>query len=278
MKQMEDRQHILTCKDPIAKAYRDKLIIGLRTDLYKIQTSPFIVNHLIRIIREYHYGSDVTKLKPDDVLDEKASYAALINKVIDFGADNLLSAVITHHVSVIQEKHIDDNGLSNSINIIGWTRGIIRLLLEYTNGIWLYRSSILHGKEELSREHLVRTQAVELLHRLKCDPYRLPYTFRDLPTRTRSYLMKSPLQSVLNWIDRVSVALDRQAQNSKLAVSDIRYWLKGIGPYSTNRMKGKYVVPGCTVDYDSDTTLQYEELYPDEDPNQMTWVCDKKLL
>ena len=48
MKQMEDRQHILTCKDPIAKAYRDKLIIGLRTDLYKIQTSPFIVNHLIR--------------------------------------------------------------------------------------------------------------------------------------------------------------------------------------------------------------------------------------
>ena len=168
-----------------------------------------------------------------------------------------------------------DNGLSNSINIIGWTRGVIRLILDYTNSIWLYRSSVLHSKDELSREQLVRSQAVELLSKLKRDPYRLPYIFRDLPTRTKSQLMTSPLQNVLNWIDRVSVALYRQAKNNKLGVSDIQYWLKGTGPFLKRRCQGKYIMPGCTVDYDSDATMQFEDLHPDENPIRMTWICEK---
>lgn len=67
MRYVEDRQHVLTCKDPIAQAHRDKLLLGLRTDLYKLQTSAFIVNHMIRILREYHSGNEVQTLTVDDV-------------------------------------------------------------------------------------------------------------------------------------------------------------------------------------------------------------------
>ena len=121
---------------------------------------------------------------------------------------------------------------------------------------------------------MVRNQAVALLHQLKCDLHRLPYTFRDLTSRKKSQLLSQPLSSVLNWVNRVSVALDRQSENSKLGVSDIRYWLNGKLLHRNQNITEKYIMPGCDVEYDSDCTLEFCERYPDEDLDGATWTCE----
>ena len=275
---VEDRSHVLQCHDPLAQTYRDTAMLSLRDELYKIQSSPFLISHVLRLIRQYHARQPIQMLTEDDFLDEEQCYVPLINKVASYGVDNLLSAVVTQHLTTIQDEYIRDTGLSNSINIIGWTRGFIRLILEYTHGIWMYRCSILHNKDDLSRDTLVRQQAVELLYQLRRNPYRLHYGSRDLLTRKKSQLLTSSLSSVLNWIDRVSVAIDRQTQNSKLGVSDIRYWLNGKTPYGKPLAQfgdTKYIMPGCTVEYDSDDTLTYEERFPDENTEAATWTCEK---
>ena len=125
--------------------------------------------------------------------------------------DNLISGVVTDHFSEIQDHYIDDYGLGNATHVVKWNRQFIQLILNYTNEVWLYRCSVLHGKDNLQRDTHIRHQVVELLMRLRRDPYQLPHGSRDLVSRSRSKIMNSELTSILNWISLVSITLDVQS-------------------------------------------------------------------
>ena len=142
---------------------------------------------------------------------------------------------ITDYVSSIQDQYIDDNGLGHTTHVIKWNRQFIRLIMDYTNDIWLFRCSVLHGQDKVHRNTVVRNQAVDLLMKLRRDPYKLPHGSRDLAIRSRSKIMSSELSSVLNWISRVSNALDIQSKNLRLGRQDIRDWLKTGAPYERSR-------------------------------------------
>ena len=282
-KAVEDRKHILSCRDPLSIAFRNKQILGLRASLQKIHTNPFITNHIIRSLYQYHGGYNISLIPIRPTMSELEKLDSIaINDTITLGMDNFLSAVVTKSISDAQHRYIIDHGLSNVINITGWNKGVIRIMFEYTNSIWLYRSSILHEKKELNREAMIRQQAVDLLFQLRRNPYKLHYSGRDLSARRRSDIMNAPLSRVLNWIDRVSVALDKQSKNAQLGTSDIRRWLHSdLHPSKTHanneieKYDDGFYVHGCYVDYDSDATLSNFDRYPDEQPELMTWVCDK---
>ena len=211
-KHVEDRNHVFLCKDELAVTYRDQALIELKKDLLKIHTDHFLTNHIIRILRQYHSEFPVTEIQlRDDAGKFERCRAKLLNMVIDSGANNLLSGVITSDLSEIQQYHIDDHELSSVTHISKWNRSFIQLILNYTNDLWLYRCSILHSQKNLQRDTLIRNQAISLLQKLRRDPFQLPHASRDLAHRSCSKMMTADLSSVRNWIAHVSVALDLQA-------------------------------------------------------------------
>ena len=168
--------------------------------------------------------------------------------------------------------------MNNVTHITKWNRSFIQLILDYTNNLWLYRCTILHSKTNLQRDKLIRSQAIELLRKLRCNPFLLPHSSRDLSQRSASTLMAADLSSVRNWIARVSVALDLRTKNAKLGLCDIRDWLNTKSTYtSKNLIEGGYFMPGCTVDYDSDETLDFFDRYPDEYVEAETWDCNRSI-
>ena len=106
-----------------------------------------------------------------------------------------------------------------------WTRGIFHLLFDHSNGIWHNQCFILHDANKNTHETSIRKQAIGLLYQLKTDRFCLLCTLRDLSQRTKSHLLTEMLSNVLNWINSVSVALDRQAENTILGLEYIRQWL-----------------------------------------------------
>ena len=273
--QVETREHVLLCTDELAITYRDKMLLGLKTDLLKNHTDPFLTNHIMRILRQFHSGYPVTKIPIlPDIGGIQLHRIQLLNTVIDNGVDNLLSGVITREISEFQQFHITDQSLESVINIVRWNRMFIRLILDYTNSLWLYRCTILHSTKNLQRDTILRKQAIDLLRKLKYDPFQLPYNSRDLMHRSSSKMMTADLSSVRNWIARVSVALDIQSKNVKLGLSDIRNWLDMKSTLTSHRDDG-FFIPGCDVDYDSDTTIEFFDKYPDERIDAKTWDCDR---
>ena len=266
------------CKDELAVTFRDQNLIELKKDLLKIHIDQFLTNHIIRIIRQHHSEFPVAKiqLRDDDGIFESWR-AKLINRVIENGIDNLLSGVITSDLSEIQQYHIEDDELSSVTHISKWNRSFIQLILNYTNNLWLYRCKILHSQNNLQRDTLIRNKAISLLQKLRRDPFQLPHASRDIAHRSRSKMLTADLSSIRNWIARVSVALDLQAKNVKLGISDIRDYLIMKSTLTSDDTEGGdgYYVPGCTVDYDSDVTLDFFEKYPDERTDADTWDCDR---
>ena len=109
----------------------------------------------------------------------------MINLVVGNGIDNLLSGVITTDLSEIQQHHIDDNGLDQDTHIVKWNRLFIQLIMDYTNSLWLYRCSVLHSQKNLQRDTMLRNQTVELLYKLRRDPFQPPHSSRDLANHSR---------------------------------------------------------------------------------------------
>ena len=249
----------MICNDPVAKAKRHELLLQLREALTKIHTDPFIINQVFRIFRLFHSNMPIPLIP---ITEANTFFEHLkirfMNQVIDCGVDNIISGVITDYVSSIQDQYIDDNGLGHTTHVITWSRQFIRLIMDYTNDIWLFRCSVLHGQDKVHRDTVVRNQAVDLLMKLRRDPYKLPHGSRDLAIRSRSKIMSSELSSVLNWISRVSNALDIQSKNLRLGRQDIRDWLKTGTPYERSRThRDGFYVTGCTVEYDSDITIDF---------------------
>ena len=59
---IEGRHRVFVCKDALAIAARDRLLINLRDSITKIHTDPFLVNHIFRIFRLHHSEAPVPQL------------------------------------------------------------------------------------------------------------------------------------------------------------------------------------------------------------------------
>ena len=196
----------------------------------------------------------------------------LINHQISFGIDNMLSGALTKQLSQVQKHHIATFKVGKMTTIRSWNRNFIELMLEHANEIWKYRSEILHEEEKLTREAAMREQAVNLLLRLRQDPHQVSFQFRNLLNRTRHYLRTTHARNVRSRLNKITLAVEIEANRRKRGVNDIRWWMEGrLGTRNdAERLWGK--IHGLDPDYDSNDT-KYDFLrYPDEDPNAGTWI------
>ena len=158
-------------------------------------------------------------------------------------------------------------------SIRAWNRNFIELMLDHTNDIWKYRSEVLHEEEKLTREAAMREQAVHLLLRLRQGPHQVTFQFRKLLNWTRHYLRTTHARNVISWLNRITLAVEMEANRSKRGVNDIRWWIEGrLDEIKENeRLWGK--MHDLEPDYDSDDT-RYENLrFPDENPCASTWIA-----
>lgn len=259
----ETRTHLFQCPHPVSKTNRTTLLLNLRTHLQGIATSPLIVNHILRCLYQFHNGFEVTPINTALAKDitEKTQMNA-INHQISFGIDNLLSGALTLQLASAQRhysKNQHNGPKSKNINYNSWNRSFIKLILDYSNDLWLYRCKILHDDEKLTRESTVRAQAVTLLESLKKDPFQVPFSFRNLLNRSPHYLKTTHLRNVRNWLNRINFAVELEAGRRKNGVNDIRRWLTNEDKIehddsnSENNRNNKIAMVGTKVD--NSTTL-----------------------
>ena len=271
--EVEDRLHIMQCSNEVAKTNRIGLLVELRKKLNRLQTSPLITNHIIRSLHQFHNGYPVPLINVERADHEvEKQNMKLINYQLSFGIDNLLSGALTTHLSLVQKHHIETYNVGKMTSIRAWNRNFIELMLDHANDIWKFRSEVLHEEEKLTREAAMREQAVNLLIRLRQDPHQVTFQFRNLLNRTRHYLRTTHARNVRSWLNRITLAVEMEANRRKRGVNDIRWWIEGrLSKKKENeRLWGK--IHDLDTDYDSDDT-RYENLrFPDEHPYSSTWI------
>ena len=267
--EVETRLHIFQCTNQVAKTYRTELLVKLRKKLQRIQTSPFITNHIIRCLHQFHGNFSVSMINSSTGKDETEKlHMNLLNHQISFGIDNLLSGTLTVQLSEIQKHFIKNYNVGKHTSIWAWNRNIITCMLDHANDIWKYRSEILHEEEETT----MREQAIHLLLNLRKDPYQIPFTFRNLLNRTRQYLRTTHMGNVRSWLNRITYAVELGAGRRTNGVNDIRWWIHGKSGELNDKKRLWGEIHGLDSDYDSDDT-EYDILrYPDENPDLHTWI------
>ena len=245
----ETRTHLLQCQHPVSKTNRNTALINLRTKLQGISTSPLITNHILRCLHQFHNGFHIPTINVDTAKNEVEKEQMLaINYQIDFGIENLLSGALTLPLVAVQ-RHYTKTRLaqqpSNSqINFTSWNRSFITLLLDYSNELWQFRCQVMHDEAKLTRESTVRDQAVTLLDSLKKDPFRVPFSFRNLLNRSRHYLRTTHLRNVRSWINRINYAVELESGRRKNGVNDIRRWMAGTSEIETlNDLPASQYIP-----------------------------------
>ena len=147
-----------------------------------------------------------------------------INKQFMLGIENLLSGVLTSHLTSIQQHHINTYNVGKFTSILSWSRNVIRLLLDHSNSLWQYRSKILHDDNLLTREATLRNQAIALLNEYKQTPHKIAYEQREYLNRSVTYFKTTHLRNVRSWLNRMSVAIETEANRIKNGRTDIRRW------------------------------------------------------
>ena len=98
-------------------------------------------------------------------------------------------------------------------------------MLDHANELWQFRSKILHDEALLTREALLRNQAVDIIISYKATLYKVAYEQRHLLDRTTTYLRSTHLRNVRSWLDRINLAIEEEANRVKNRRSDIRNWM-----------------------------------------------------
>ena len=223
----ESRLHLFTCKNIVAKSFRNLELAKIRKELRRIQTAPMLTNHIIRALHQFHNNYPVSMLQPKQGHDPTESqHMHLINEQFKLGIDNLLSGALTTYLSSIQQHHISSYNVGKFTSIRTWNRKVIRLLLDHANALWQYRSKILHDEDLLTREATLRNQAIEILNEYRQTPQKIAFEQRELLNRTVSYLKKTHLRNVRSWLNRINIAIETEANRVKNGRTDIRRWLE----------------------------------------------------
>jgi len=221
----ETRTHLFTCNNIVAKTFRHLEITKVRKELRRIQTAPLLTSHLLRALHQYHNNYPVSMISSSNETDPtEKNHMESINKQFMLGIDNLLSGVLTSHLTSIQQHHINTYNVGKFTSILSWSRNVIRLLLDHSNSLWQYRSKILHDDNLLTREATLRNQAIDLLNEYKQTPHKIAYEQREYLNRSVTYFKTTHLRNVRSWLNRMSVAIETEANRIKNGRTDIRRW------------------------------------------------------
>ena len=111
---------------------------SLDKELRGIDTHPLLRRQLMRIMRQYCSGYDVTHMA---VLPP-------------------LSGFLCREVPEIQQKHMKGLKLARMSKINSWNRGAIKALLTFSQAVWTFRSDILHNEATFTRNYALSNQTL----------------------------------------------------------------------------------------------------------------------
>ena len=283
-KEPETVAHIFQCKDSRARTCRSIQIIELKNKLKAVNTSPFIINHLCRILFQFfsQFPISVISIPINSTEEQRLDYTNM-NQQITMGAEQLLSGFLCYQISQIQNRHIQTSCLSRKSTLNSWNRTVIKAFLDFSQAVWKSRSDILHNEAAFTREAMLREQAVILLTTLRFTPHRLPNQSRNLLNRTKSYLQTSHLKNVVSWTKRVNRALEEQSYKERSTSNDIRTWLYSGRILSCDncgrveREDDGWYDPHSYDSDDSEMTVNYKFKFPDEEYKTWEPYCARNI-
>ena len=144
---------------------------------------------------------------------------------VKLGTHLLLSGLLLKDVSGIQQEYLCILRMSKKPIVRSWNRSAIKLLLDFSQEIWKYRSNILHDEATVTEEAILHNQGIDLLRSLRSTPYRLPISKRKLIGRSSEYLSTTPINNVVSWTNHINSALEEQTHLEKTSSNDIRIWI-----------------------------------------------------
>ena len=202
-----------------------RAIKSLKSELYELQTQPFLVKHIYRILLQWTNGYDVSKINLSNLPDEMKQPAQAINSQIDLGASNMIRGIISWKMATAQSTYYKTLQKKAQGDGSMWARRFVSLLLSFTMDCWRYHCDAIHSKEENSAEGRVRTKCKDLLYKLQRDNSTLHTNYLHLLNREYSFFESARISTLDSWIRRIELGIQKKLDNKISKISDIRSWL-----------------------------------------------------
>ena len=112
--------HVFRCDDLIVVSHRNVSLLKLKTKMAKTFINPFITNHILRVLRQYHANFTVTEIKKHPNEPQQHADVDSYNSFIQISADNIISGVVSSDISEIQERYAEEYDVGKKFSILSW--------------------------------------------------------------------------------------------------------------------------------------------------------------
>ena len=223
--EIETCDHVLQCSNLHSKLYRKQSIKSLKSSLYELQTDPFIVKHLIRMILQWSDGFDVSRIPTVSVQSNEVSKSEAINSQVQLGVPNLLRGLLSWKLHESQQTYY--RTLPKKVNGDGsmWPKKVISMMVGLTMGCWKYRCEVLHSTFENTYEGRLRQKCKNFLHDLKRDNSSLHHKYHHLLERNKQYFDNVRISTLDSWMRRITLGIRKKLEEDTKSTNDIRHWM-----------------------------------------------------
>ena len=221
----ETPDHLFQCTASSSQCFRRKQLQNLRSELIQLDTNPFLIRHIMRILLQWTNGFPVNCLPYDSTHPENNEAVCAINDQIKLGVNNFLRGCVTWRLGTVQLLHYQSKRNFRS-NGTTWSRKLIQCLFQISHEIWKNRCNLLAELNNDTYEAQTRQKCKSLFIQLSSNPTLLPVKYRYLLDRQDHFAMTSSLRALTSWLTRINLGLERAKSGQLTSTSDIRNWFQ----------------------------------------------------
>jgi hypothetical protein len=243
----ETIHHIYQCCHSSAKAHFTECLKSLENSL-RPTTPRELTEHIIAALKQWNSG-----IKPISPTKGSRLPAHLpLNEAWTTQEELGWDAFARGHISIhwreaFQTLHRPKKTSSHhqhTATIDKWTSSLIRLLWTFSEKIWQFRNSVVHGKlEEFHTSKsfcLLQEQVTNLYDQFIVDPHMLPQSRAHLSNKPITSIIAMDKDSISSWISSIKEAVHTREHREKLALEQLKCTLHAFfKKRDTNRNSSK---------------------------------------
>ena len=208
------------------RIHRRQQLRTLKSELHWLQTSPFLVKHIMRSLAQWIMGVPVPYIDLNDVPDQhNKNMAKAFNIQIRLGISNMVRGLLANELknqqsvyySLLEKKEHGDGSM--------WPRKVILLMLTFTQACWKFRCEAVHTITESNAENRLRSECETLYFQLKTDTSSLPFQYSHFLNRHNQFFKTAPIPNLWSWLRSINIGLKMQNDLTATNTMDIRAWL-----------------------------------------------------
>ena len=222
----ESSDHLFQCTHPSIQKFRRNRLAAFRDELSQLDTDPFLIRHLMRIILQWTNKFPVTTIP---LADENIDSIVAINEQIRIGVNNMIRGVIGWRLGSVQQNYFRSKQNFKSTGD-AWVRKLTQFFFTFSHDIWKYRCDKVSESTESTYEAQIRKDCDSLLFTLSKNPTSLPVKYRYLLHRPSHFTSKATTRALQSWLTRVQQGLKMAKEGTHRSTSDIRNWFSSSQP------------------------------------------------